>query len=183
MVWWSRQQITIFAIGAGLVCVFVVFWYLPLRRETNAIKQAKTERAMAITKGTTNARRLPLVEEQLRTLQRQFGGCEASIPEQRSLGEFLQRIADLMKEHNLKNEVVTPGDEIEADKFNCIPVSMQCKGELAQISKFYSRLQNLNRLVRIEQVKLTNDENYSGHVTMETEAVIYYRAKVEKGEV
>jgi Tfp pilus assembly protein PilO len=154
-----------------------------MRRETNAIKQARTKRALAIDKGTTDAQRMPLVEEKLRDIQQMLGNSEASIPEQRSLGEFLQKIADLMKEHNLKDEIVTPGDEIEAGKFNCIPLSMQCKGELARISEFHRRLQSLDRLVRIEQVKLTNDKNYGGQVTMETEAVIYYRTKGEKPEV
>jgi len=182
MVWPLRQQTTICAIGAAIVCVFVVFWYLPMRRESNAIKQARTERALAIAKGTTDAQRMPLVEKKLRDIQQMLGNSEASIPEQRALGEFLQKIADLMKEHTLKDEIVKPGEEIEADKFNCIPVSMQCRGELAQISEFYRRLQNLERLVRIEKVKLTNDTDYSGQVTMETEAVVYYRAKVEKPE-
>jgi len=179
----SRQQITIIAIGAAIVCVFVAFSYLPLRKELKAIKQIRSERALAIAKVTTNAERLPLFEEKLRDLQNKLGDSNASIPEQRALGEFMQRIAELMKEHDLKEDVVTPGDEIETEKFNCIPVSMKCKGELAQISEFYSRLQNLGRLMRIERVKLTNDENYSGQVTMETEAVVYYKAKVEKGEV
>ncbi|UCF16107.1 MAG: type 4a pilus biogenesis protein PilO [Phycisphaerales bacterium] len=183
MVCRSRQQITICAIGAAIVCVFMVFWYLPLRRQMNAIKQARTERAMAIAKGTADAKRLPLIEEQLRDLQRRSGDSEAGVPEQRSLGEFMQIIADLMKGYDLKDDVVTPGVEIEADKFHCIPVNMQCKGELSQISEFYRRLQSLDRLVRIEQVKLTNDENYSGQVTMETEAVVYYRTQVEKPDV
>ncbi len=173
----------ILAIGATIVCVFVAFWYLPLRREMNAIEQARAERALVIAKGTADAKRLPLVEEKLSDLQRRFGDSESSIPEQRDLGEFMSEIADLMKEHNLKDDTVTPGDEIEADKFYCIPVVMQCKGELAQISEFYNRLQSLDRLVRIEQVKLNNDKNYSGQVTMETEAVVYYKAKDEKGEV
>jgi Tfp pilus assembly protein PilO len=183
MVWRSKQQITILAIGATIVCVFVAFWYLPLRRQMNAIQRARAERALAISKGTADAKRLPLVEEKLSDLQRLLGDSESNIPEQRDLGEFMRKIADLMKEHNLKDDTVTPGGEIEADKFNCIPVSMQCKGELAQISEFYRRLQGLDRLVRIERVKLTNDENYSGQVTMETEAVVYYRAKDEKPEV
>jgi Tfp pilus assembly protein PilO len=183
MVWRLRQQTTILAIGAVIGCVFMVFWYLPLRRETTSIRQAKAERAMVIAQGTVDARRMPLVGNQLRDLQKLLGDSEDRVPEQRALGEFLHKISDLMKEHNLKDEVVTPEAEIEADKFNCIPVTMKCKGELSQISEFYRRLQSINRLVRIEQVKLFNDDNYTGSVTMETKAVVYYRANVDKPEV
>ena len=178
-----RQQIAICVIGAAIFCVFLAFWYLPLRRNARAIRQAKAERALVIAKGTADARQMPLLQEQLQELQARLGNYETNIPEQRALGVFLQRIADLIKDHDLNDQVITPGTEIKADKFNCIPVSMKCKGQLAQISEFYRRLQSLDRLVRIEQVTLTNDEKYSGRVTMETEAVVYYRAKVGQGQV
>jgi Tfp pilus assembly protein PilO len=163
--------------------VFLVFWYLPLRRKMGEIKQAKAERVQVIAKGTADARRMPLLEEQLKKLQDRLGDCEASIPEQRAHGGFQQRITDLMQDHALKDHNIASGTELKADKFNCIPVSMHCKGELAQISEFYRRLQSLDRLVRIEKVTLTNDESYGGQVTMETEAFVYYREKAGQGQV
>ncbi len=177
----EKQQITICIMGAAIMCVFALFWYMPLRRQMSAIRQARTKRAFLIAKGTADSRKLPLLEEQLLELQTRLADYEANIPEQRAHGMFLHRIADLMKEHDLDDQVITPGTEIEADKFNCIPVIMQCKGELTQISEFYRRLQTLDRLVRIEKVKLSNDDKYGGRVSMETKAVVYYRAKVEQG--
>jgi Tfp pilus assembly protein PilO len=163
------------------VCVFVLFWYLPLRERTKAIKQTKTAQTLAIAKGTADSKQLPLLGEQLLKLQTELGDYEANIPEQRALGVFLHRIADLMNEHDLKEQVIAPGEEVKADKFNCIPVSMQCKGKLAQLSEFHRRLQALDRLVRIEQVKLSNDSNYNGELSMATEVVVYYRTKVGRG--
>ncbi|MHC4432084.1 MAG: type 4a pilus biogenesis protein PilO [Planctomycetota bacterium] len=177
----DKQQITICFIAAAIVCVFVLVWYLPLRSKARAARRAKAERALAIAKGTADARQLPLLEEQLRKLQARLGDYEANIPGQRAHGVFLQRIADLMKEHDLKDQEIKPGQEIEADRFNCIPVVMRCKGELAQVSEFYRQLQAQDRLVRIEKVTLNNDDSYSGQVSMETEAVVYYRAKVGQG--
>ncbi len=182
MLFRGRQQITICAIGAAITCVFLVFWYLPLRGKMQKIKQAKADRALTIAKGTSDARRVPLLQEQLTKLQARLGDCEASIPEQRAHGGFLQRITDLMKDHDLKDQNIASGSELKADKFNCIPVSMHCKGELAQISEFYRRLQSLDRLVRIEKVTLTNDASFGGQVTMETEAVVYYRTKPGQGQ-
>ena len=178
MLFRGKQQITICVIGAAIVCVFVVFWFLPLRSKTRAIKQAKAERALSIAKGAADSKRMPLLKEQLLELQSELGDYEANIPEQRALGAFLHKLAVLMNEYNLKDQVIAPGEEVEADKFNCIPVNMQCKGKLAQIFEFYRRLQTLDRLIRIEQVKLSNDSDYNGQVSMETRAIIYYRAKI-----
>ena len=111
-------------------------------------------------------------------LQQKLENYETNIPEQRDLGVFLHRIADLMNEHKLSGQVIEPRKEIKTDKLNCIPVNMKCKGKLAQIFEFYRRLQMLDRLVRIEQVELRNDSDFSGRaVSMDAKAVIYYSAK------
>ncbi len=173
-----RQQITICFIGAAIFCVFVVFWYLPLRRSARAVRQAKAERALVIARGAADTNRMPLLQEQLQELQAKVADYETKIPQKRALGAFHQRIADLIKDLDLNDQVITPGAEIKTDKFICIPVSMKCKGQLAQISEFYRRLQSLDRLVRIEKVTLANDADYGGQVTMGTEVVVYYRANV-----
>lgn len=164
------------ALTGVTVCVFVLFWYMPLRRQAQAVEQARTTETVALAKATADRLRVPALKEQLQQLRSQLGDYEAHIPEQRNVGLFLRGIADLMNEHHLKEQVVTPGPEVEAEGLTCIPVSMQCKGQLSQLFKFYHRLQLLDRLIRIEQVRLVNDGNYGGEISMETKAVIYYRA-------
>ncbi len=181
MLFIQRQQLVIYVIAGSIVFAFVLFRYMPLRRKILAIEQVKTGQTLVIAKGVADGKQLPLLEEQLLKLQGELGDYEASIPGQRDLGEFLHRIADLMKEHSLTDQVITPGKEVKADEFICIPVSMLCDGELSRISEFYRRLQALDRLVRIEQVKFTNDNSYSGQVSMEMDIVVYYRAGIGQG--
>jgi Tfp pilus assembly protein PilO len=177
----KSQQIAICAVAGAIVCVFVLFWYLPLRKKMKTVRQAKAEQILTIARGMADAGQLDVLKEQVQKLQTELQDYEANIPDQRDLGAFLGRIADLMNEHSLREQVIEPGQEVVADKFNCIPVSMRCKGRLTQIFNFYGRLQALDRLVRIEQVKLSNETAYNGQVSMETKAVIYYRAKVGQG--
>lgn len=181
MLFRDRQQIMIFFVGGAIVCVFMLFWYLPLQKRMKAVRQNKAAQTFTIAKGTADSKQLSLLEEQLQKMQAELGNYEARIPERIDIGVFLSRIADLMNEHNLKEQVITPSKEVEADNLNCIPVSMQCRGKLAQIFNFYQKLQKLDRLVRIEQVKLCNDSDFSGEVSMETKAVIYYRGKLRQG--
>jgi Tfp pilus assembly protein PilO len=146
-----------------------------------AAKQTKAAQTLTIAKGTADSKQLPLLKEQLLELQRELENYEANIPERSNIGVFLQRIAGLMNEHNLKEHVIEPREEIKAEKLNCIPVNMKCKGRLTQIFEFYRRLQGMDRLIRIEQVKLFNDSDFNGEVGMEAKAVIYYRAQVGQG--
>ncbi len=181
MLFRERQQLTICVVAGVIVGGFVLFRYLPLRRTMKALRQTKVAQTLTIAKGTADNKQLSLLKKQLLKLQRELENYEANIPGQRDLGAFLHRIADLMNEHNLSEQVIEPRKEVKSEELNCIPVNMQCKGKLGRIFEFYRRLQGLDRLVRIEQVKLTNDSDYNGQVSMEAMAVIYYRAKVGQG--
>ena len=86
-----------------------------------------------------------------------------------------------MEEHHLTEEVVTPGGQIASEELYCIPVEIQCKGSLSDIFGFFKGLQSLERQVRIEQVKLINDTNFSGEVTLDTRSVIYFRDPGSEG--
>ena len=172
----EKQQIAICIVAGAILCVFMLFWYLPLQRKIKTVKQTKTAQTLTIAKGTADGKQLPLLEEQLLTMKNELGNYELKIPEQRALGEFLSKIADLMNEYNLREQVIAPLEEIKAEEINCIPVNIQCKGNLQQIFRFYRQLQDLDRLVRIERVKLLNDSDFTGGVRSETKAIIYYRA-------
>jgi len=181
MVFRERQQIAICAAAAVMIVGFVLFRYLPLQRRIKAIKGKRAAQMLAITKASSESRRLPALKEELIEMQQAVAIYERRVPGERALGVFLQEIAGLMNEHNLREQLVQPGKQIEADKLNCIPVNMQCKGKLGQIFGFYKSLQKLDRLARIEQVKLVNDKNFTGEVSMQTKAIIYYRAEAEQG--
>jgi Tfp pilus assembly protein PilO len=181
MLFKERQQLTICVVAGVIVGGFVLFRYLPLRGRMKALKATKAAQTLTIVKGTTDNKQLFLLKEQLLKLHRKLENYEANIPEQRAIGEFLHRITDLMNENNLREQVIEPLKEVKTEKLNCIPVNMQCKGKLAQIFEFYRQLQGLDRLIRIEQVELSNDSDFSGKVSMEARAVIYYRARVGQG--
>lgn len=181
MLFRERKQIVICFVAAAMAAGFVLLRYLPLRKRLAVVQQAKAQELLSVSKGQTQTRQLPVLEEQLRKLAESIGNYEARIPGERELGAFLGRIADLMNEHNLKEQVITPGGQIRGKDLICIPVDMQCRGNLAELFEFFKRLQALDRLIRIEQVKLTNDPDFSGQVTMETRLVIYYAAQSEQG--
>lgn len=173
----DRQQIVICIIAGAMVCGFLFFRYLPQRKRSKSIKARLISAEMAVAKATAESQQLPLLAGELIKIKQEVGDFERQIPDSRDVGQFLHEIADLMSEHNLKDQQVNPDKEIKTDALNCMPVSMKCKGKLARIFEFYRSLQQLDRLVRIEQVELVNDKNFTGEVSMQTQAVIYYRPK------
>jgi len=177
----ERQQKVICVVAVAMVSGFVLFRYVPLRKRMKALEQRQAAQKLAITKVSAQSEQLPRLSEQLLELQRATGNYEQQVPMRRELGVFLHRIANLMNEHNLKEQLIEPGKEIQTGELNCIPVNMQCKGKLAQVYDFYRRLQELDRLVRIEQVRLVNESDFSGEVKIQTKASIYYRPVTGRG--
>lgn len=177
----EKKQISICIVAVMFVADFVLFGYLPSYKRIKEVEQAREKQRFVIARASSQGVQMPALKEQLSKLQREVGNYESNVPDQRDLGLFLQRIANLMNENSLKEQQVRPGGEIETDKLNCIPLNMQCKGRLSQIFEFYKQLQGLGRLVRIEQVELTNDNSFSGQVSMQTKATIYYRSKARQG--
>lgn len=182
MLFWKKQQLLVFVAAGLLVVHFIFFGSLPLRRRLEVIGQTRAALELNIANTAAQEKQLPLLREELLTLQRAVGNYEANLPTDPDLGIFLQQIANLMGRHELTEQVVAPGTEVKTDVLNCIPVSMQCKGKLTQIFEFYKQLQQLDRLVRIESVKLTNDNDLSGQASMHTRAVVYYRPAAEAGK-
>ena len=181
MLFRETRQIMICVSAIVIISGFVLFGYLPLRKQIKAIKQQKTMQQITIAKGISERDQLPVLKEQLLELRKKIGNYEAIVTVGRNLGEFLETIANLMKEQNLKEQMIAPGEEITIGQLNCIPINIQCKGRLKQIFEFYKQLQQLNRLIRIQQVKLHNDSDFSGQISMQTKAVIYYRTNATEG--
>ena len=169
--------------GAFIVMVggFILFRYLPLCERIKIVKQTKAAERRDVNTRQFQSRQVPVLEDQAERLAESIGDYEARIPQGRELGVFLGRITNLMSEHNLAEQVVTPDGQINSKELHCIPVEIQCKGNLSEIFRFFKGLQSLERLVRIEEVKLINDINFSGEVTMDTRAIIYFRGPVDEG--
>ena len=154
---------------------FVLFRYLPLRKKMKTVEKTRAAQALVINKGMAKNEQLPALREDFEKLQSAVSNYERQIPADRELGTFLHKIADLMNSHNLKGQFIEPGEEVKGEELNYIPVNMKCRGKLKQIFEFYKSLQSLERLVRIEEVKLLNENNFSGELSMQTQAVVYYR--------
>lgn len=176
----ERQQIIICVVAVGVIGGFIFLRYLPFQRKIKAVELERAEIQHMVERARIESEKIPALNEEVVELQGLVAECELKIPANGDLGSFLQKVADLMNQHELTRQQIQPSAEIEVDELRCIPVSMKCKGRLEQLFEFYKSLQGLDRLVRIEHVQLENEGDFSGEVSMKTEAVVYYRSEKMK---
>ena len=171
----EKQQVAICVIAVALIGGFVAFRYLPLSKKTKAVEMKKIALRVNTDTILSQSDQIPALNNELTKLQEEVGDYDARVPRKKELAVFMGHVTDLMNEHGLEEQFVEPGEEIEADGLRCNPVSIQCQGKLEQIFSFFDSMQSSGRLVRIQNVQLTNDKDYSGRVGMQAETVIYYR--------
>jgi Tfp pilus assembly protein PilO len=177
----EKKQIAICITAVLLICGFILFSYMPLSRKIQSVKQAKNAQTLAVSRGMADSIQISRVEEQLSKLESEFEHYQARIPLKKDNSTFIQQIAELMIQNKLKDQQITPAEEIKQGELFCMPVRIQCKGSLSELFKFARELQSLERHIRIEKAIFENDSQYSGIVGMETEIVIYYRTDVTQG--
>ena len=176
-----RQQLWVYVVGVLFVADFAFYGYLPSQRRLRALNEASANQARLLATAASQSEELPELKQRLQTAREIVAHYDEYVPTEQTIGVFLKQIAHLMTAHSLSDQVVEPGQEIEADDINCIPVSMDCTGALKDIFGFYRDVRAMDRLVRIERVVLKNDSNLVGRVSMHTEALIFYRTQAGQG--
>jgi Tfp pilus assembly protein PilO len=177
----EKKQIIIIIAAVLMVGGFVLFSYMPLQKKKQLVSGQKNAQSLVIAKGRADEAQVAMVEKQLSSLQAELEDYQTSIPSQNKFGLFLQQIADLLNQNSLKEQQITPGQEMQQDELTCIPVRIQCKGRISEIFEFIRQLQNLGRYIRVEPTKFENDSQYSGIVNMDLGMVIYYRTNFARG--
>ncbi len=168
-----KQQMWLYVITGLFVCDFVACGYLPSRQRLTSLEQASAQQRQTIALAAAQSAELPGLERRLRDMRKVVESFDARVPADRALGTFLQQIAAIMKDCGLGEQVVLPGKESKTDDLNCVPIHLACKGTLADMFRFFTRLQSLDRLVRIEKVAMDNDAGLTGQIGVQVEATIF----------
>lgn len=176
-----KKQIALSIISAGSIALFFALVYLPMNKEIKNYRAKNRNTRLFIQKVAAQSDQLSDLDKKLSDLKEQVEIYRQHVPEGRNLGQFLQDMAALMDEYELKDQSIKPGAEINVLNLKCIPLDMRCTGKLSQMFEFYKSLQSMDRLIRINSVNLVNDKNFNGNVTMETKAAIFYREGNTKG--
>ncbi len=172
----QRQQIIIIVLAGSIITGLATFLYYPFAKQTKVVEQADAAQSSAAAKADTRKRQLPILREKAEALQRNLGNYDEKLPRSREFALLWRQIADVMNKHNLKDQLVQPGSEIQGPQLNCIPISIRCSGRGEQIFEFLKSIEKLERVIRIEHFRLENDRDFTGWLRMDAEANVYYRS-------
>jgi Tfp pilus assembly protein PilO len=169
-----KQQVWVYTIAGLFVCDFILCGYLPAQQRLRSLEQAQAQQKRVMTMAAAQEAQLAGLEQRLGEMEKKVEQFDLRVPAERALGAFLQQVADTMT--GLGDQVVLPGQEVQASGLTCVPIQVACRGALPDIFRFLTRLQSLERLVRIQKVALENDAELTGRLRLQLEAVIFEQA-------
>lgn len=176
-----KKQFLLCVVVLAITAAYMFLRILPLHSKASQLASESEQQHQVIRQGLEAQAKLSKTRMELEQLEAEIGDFRNKIPTKRSMGQLLQKIADLMDENSLADQVVRPGNEEQLKELTRIPVTMECRGRLEQIFDFYHSLEELDRLVRVEFIELNSQASDGGIVKMRTQASVYYEPVENSG--
>ena len=172
-----RQQLWVCIIAGLFLCDFILCGYIPSQQRLTTLQQAQAQQQSMVHMAAAQQEELPALKARLRETEEAAERFETHVPVDNALGAFLQRIAAVMTENELSDQSVLPEKELETGDLGCIPIHISCKGTLTNLFSFFNSLQAMDRLVRIKKIAIENEAGFTGRLTLQTDAFIFYQLK------
>ena len=180
----ETKQLIILSVGITLILGAGFFRCKPLLARTKQLKITKSNQVTENANIRAQMIELPKIGEKMRNLRLEVGEYSNKIPHSRDFAALWDQIAAMMKSLNLKDQLFQPDKEVLGSEINSISITIKCSGSFPQLFEFFKLLEDFERVVRIEQIKLTNSGTDSGQVTMDAKVKIYYQfTEQEKNKV
>jgi type IV pilus assembly protein PilO len=173
----DKQQLIILGLGAAILCGFGVFQYIPVIRQNHAIRSGMQQQDQLSETIRSQSALLPELKQQEIELQQELVPFNTKVPQERRFAQFWQQIADVMNECKLTDQLVQPGQELKSDQLCSIPLTLECQGSLEQLFAFFQAMENMDRLIRFEEVKLENGTDLNAVVKLYAKASVYYQSE------
>lgn len=175
----EKKQVQIIVIAAVIIVGFTVLRFYPLARRMAKIRRTRGEQVAAVTQVRQYTLGIPALRRQAADLRVQLADYDRRIPGDRQFADLYHQMAEAMSRHNLQDRIVQPGAETTGQSVGCIPITIQCSGTLDQTFEFLKSLADFDRLIRIEELQLQNDAEYSGLIKLNAAAKVYYQTAAE----
>jgi type IV pilus assembly protein PilO len=160
----------ILAIGGG----FYFGFYSGLLEEELALKAAiegpkglKTQ----VRELQALANNLAKIEEEVANLDVELEKAMNELPDKKAIGVLLSRISGKARDAGLEILLFKPQAEAKKDFYAEVPVDIEVSGSYHQVATFFDEVGNMERIVNIDRINMTDPERTEDRMTLKTKFV------------
>jgi Tfp pilus assembly protein PilO len=163
--------LTMLVAAAGLGA----YQYYPVHLQRKALRQTLAKQADKLDEIKGYSERLPTLHRQVKTLDGQAEEFARLFPADEGFSRLWHQIAEIMDNNHLADQLVRPGEVACEEDFCSIPLEIRCTGTFENMFEFFRAMEQFERLIRMDQVQLKNDETVTGRLILQAQARVFYQ--------
>ncbi|HAU37240.1 MAG TPA: hypothetical protein DCX07_05935 [Phycisphaerales bacterium] len=150
------------------------FVYVPQSRKLNELRGEVVSQEEAIKMDLQRAAVVPEIRNQVQEMRSRYINWQRRLPKQKELGQFLREISTQISDQSLSNQVIEPGNPAREELYHTLPIIMKFGGPYPAMAQFLKGLENMERLTRVQRIRIKNDPKKDGEVDVELRLNIYF---------
>lgn len=156
------------------------YQYYPVHQQRKAFQSLLAEEELRLEEVRECSEHLPILLQQVRNLQPASKEFERLFPDEQGYSRLWQQMTETLARAQLSDQSIRPGETVCEDGLCSIPLEIRCTGSFEKIFDLLRSFEQLDRLIRLEEISMRNDENASGRLTLQARARAFYQAGVKE---
>lgn len=171
----GKQLLVTVAVVVLVILVAVVALFMPQQRKLKKLEADTILTQAELSENETKAQMVPALIEQVERMKLLYKDFDQRLPIQDELGGFLETISTHLIDAKLVDQLIERKNPIPGDLFYTLPVVMRLSGNYLDTAEFLRRLDSMERLARVEKMKIHRNPNESD-LDIELQINIYFTA-------
>lgn len=170
----DRRQAVLLLIAAAMVIVFIPAVYLPKAGQLSSLEKTLEQSRTELDALTVRSARVPVAAAELEELVPQYQLNLRRVPQQDHTAEFLHEISTVLAEEQTKRRELIPGASRPGE--GCIesPIAIIFDSSFTGAYRTISRIEQLERMSRMDSIRVSALPDDSGLVRVELRLVIFH---------
>ena len=116
-------------------------------------------------------RNLPKFEQEVAALEVELKKALTELPDKKEIYVLLSKVSEKAKDSGLSVQLFKPQAEQKKDFYSEVPVQIQLAGSFHQVATFFDEVGNLERIVNVDQINITEPQANDERVVLKTSLV------------
>jgi len=147
-------------IAAGIISVFLIYvlyqyFWSPLDKKTNQVKQKLTEQKQKLTTARNNALELERIKKEMESLLLELKKTEQRLPRSKEIPRLLRNLTQTAEKYQVSILTLSPQAPAAKEYFVELPFSIQSIGNYHSLAMFLTAVAQGERIINTANLRIT----------------------------
>ncbi len=171
---WSRVQ---WAMGIIVLVGAAAFYLLAYRPAAQRLAAANLDidtKQRALAQSREKARDLPILDREVKDLQKQVHARGKLFPRQPDLGPFIRDLTGISRQLALRDWKYEHGLPKRGKAYYELPIDMKFESDFVSLASFLKHVEGFERMTRVQRLTVKSKDTVRGDVTVQMAMNIYF---------